>query len=238
MDVEEALKARAMYEHVAELAHNRLPALIDALNGESDVIRRRQTEARASVLRQVQTCYSDIQYGKEKNHVALKAWAARNLLELWVWSLYITRSDTNLERFNRDVMLDVIETVTALSLPTNDDGHRTPEQHERFVSEMQKHKIAMGYAPKERILHVGGIAKEVGLEKVYSKYYPMFSKAAHQSAMLVLAGPQKHPMGAGMPEIFSSIVIWQIITTVVAGYPAAETLLPPLPPSFFTFPSL
>jgi len=55
--------------------------------------------------------------GKYRKHDALLAWAARNLLELWVWSAYVTRSEENLKRFNDDLLFDARDIVAALSLP-------------------------------------------------------------------------------------------------------------------------
>lgn len=235
---EERERERAFTKHMLTLARTILPSLIKCLDEDTTQKKNRQTEIRIAVLKQLEICLDGIRYGQEKSHVALLSWAARNILELWIWALYIRQSDVNIERFYQDVMLDVIETVTALSLPIHDKADGTIQKHERFVAEMQKHKVAIAPGTKPQSLRTGLVAKSVGLDRIYRRYYPMFSKAAHQTALLVLKGPYKHPMGLGMPEGFAGVAIWQSIKAVVSGYSAAESLLPPLDESFFRFPPL
>jgi len=122
---------------LGRLAKRLLPLLVASMENrirEADTLR---TRTRLAILRHAQTSYADVLRGKYRKHDALLAWAARNLLELWVWSAYITRSEENLKRFNDDLLLDVRDIVAALSLPAPYDPDGTVDAH-KILAELRE----------------------------------------------------------------------------------------------------
>jgi hypothetical protein len=77
----------------------------------------------------------------------------------------------------------------------------------------------MGYRRKERFLHVGSIAKQVGLGHVYDGYYPLLSKAAHPTATIVLLGDRRKRFpGVEMARSFINRAIWGVIRASIRGH--------------------
>src|SRR5579863_104611 len=55
------------------------------------------------------------------------AWAARNLMELLIWSRYIRQSEANLKRFENDFYVNAALTMQALLRLQNDFGKEFPD---------------------------------------------------------------------------------------------------------------
>src|SRR5579864_15719 len=119
------------------------------------------------------------------------AWAARNLMELLIWSRYIRQSEANLKRFENDFYVNAALTMQALLRLQNDFGKEFPDAirpHEgmcRMQAEMQKTREETGLA-SEGPLMAGDCAKKVGLEREYNAFSSVTSTLVHPTALSTL----------------------------------------------------
>ena len=116
------------------------------------------------------------------------AWATRNLLELAVWAKYVTTSTENANKLSTDLVIDLAE----LAKKNLDLLHKhvpahpkreTLQQQGRWV---QEEKDRLGIEENERHLHVGTVAKGIGMGEIFSALNGFLSKLVHPTAFSIL----------------------------------------------------
>jgi hypothetical protein len=127
---------------------------------------------------------------EQENALPAAAWNARNLLELWIWSVYCSSSRKNALRFHGDTLRDVAGLVEASYKICKLAGIDSPfEESPQEVQELLdglalKHlgivSIDSNY---QRVLQA---AQSVRLGDEYAAWNKHLSKFAHPSAFVVI----------------------------------------------------
>jgi hypothetical protein len=153
-----------------------------------------------SLYSQIFSEYLSLKRAYEEKHdkTSLLAWRARNLLELWVWCLYCSKSRENARRLYEDAGRDVLGLYTAFTTW----GTATAQDLEwldRIAGAKQglsKETISEGIASLDGPLKaVRDAAVEAGIDEHFRAHfrasYRMLSKFAHPTAMRILAVPDE-----------------------------------------------
>lgn len=128
-------------------------------------------------------------FSRDDNYLPNIAFHARNLLELCVWTSYVSISEENARRFHLDSSVDPMELVRAAENWGNESGQNAewmqgfPDAKDRLIANahLQDDENLNGKYRK-----VEKVAAEVGLEKIYQISYKMLSKHAHPTAWVVM----------------------------------------------------
>src|ERR1039457_717162 len=161
--------------HLAVLDTRFTPKILDTCNR----IRQMNTDKpwrNDVIVGLVRRCY-DLQkhlrrgYAESDEHYL--AWAARTLLELKVWTEYVTKSEDNLKRFFQDMYVDGSTgfQVATKSLVKLDD-HPLKTESQRILDDAKPDLVAKLAAAdvgeSEKYLRPGDVAKQLGLEAEFA----------------------------------------------------------------------
>jgi hypothetical protein len=118
-------------------------------------------------------------------------WAARTLLELRVWALYVVRSEPNARRFHQDQFIDALTALGAMDRAAGKvtrDAERTllTTVSETLRTELKPKIDEAGVGPKDGFLSPRVIAREVGLEAEFDLHNSIVSKLVHATGFSVL----------------------------------------------------
>ena len=120
--------------------------------------------------------------------VSVLAWRARNLLELWVWSMYCARSRENARRLYEDAARDINGVLAAFKKW----GEATAQTAEWFEPGTSAQEQVSNRALSDGIASVNGrfkevreAAEEVGIGDDFNLYNRILSKWAHPTAMQI-----------------------------------------------------
>jgi hypothetical protein len=118
------------------------------------------------------------------------AWATRNAMELRVLSKYVCQSETNLKRFQNDVLGSGTTTVRSMTRLLNDLAKEVgfpvvSEDAYRNQGELQSAREEAGLGEATCLL-ASACAKKVGLYKEYFALSGVTSPLVHASAISVL----------------------------------------------------
>jgi hypothetical protein len=129
-----------------------------------------------------------------ENDISIVAWRARNLLELWVWALYCTKTKENARRFYDDAARDILN-VTADFKKRAARTEIVRELVERVTATEQRLHERAALEGVETLdgsyKQVREAARECGIESYYGLIFKIASKFAHPTAMLLLALPSR-----------------------------------------------
>jgi hypothetical protein len=119
------------------------------------------------------------------------AWAARTLLELKVWTEYVTVSEDNLRRFFQDMYVDARTAFQVGAKATAGlDDHPLKAASQKILDNAKPDLGAKlegaEVSESERYLRLSDVAKELALEIEFSIANMTFSKWAHATAQSVL----------------------------------------------------
>ena len=117
------------------------------------------------------------------------SWAARNALELQVWTKYVIASRTNARRFHEDKFVDGTE-VIALT----DDLHLIDKRAEIYREAFDEMKATIAEfmthqgidAKGKKHLNVGSVAQQVEFGPEFQAMNRLFSKLVHPTAYSIL----------------------------------------------------
>jgi len=126
--------------------------------------------------------------------VSQTAWAARNLIEVLVWTLFVSQNPANAERFNHDSLLDTIslsKAGKALVESESKSGLVTSEQQniEALYTQLLNDSSATTEDEKARYLDVGKTAELVGLGARFRFLNKFASKFVHSTGYSVMCPP-------------------------------------------------
>jgi hypothetical protein len=105
---DEAQRGGVLLKKFGRGGFDMIPCLVRDMKKSPDA-KEHHYRVRIALLQQARRSYKDFMLGEKMKHDAMMAWAARNMLELWVWTEYISQSDENLKRFVDDVLLDALD---------------------------------------------------------------------------------------------------------------------------------
>ena len=138
---------------------------------------------------------SHLRSGHLCTDVMHSAWSARNLLEIQVWSLFVSQSIANALRFQRDSLLDTISVAkagkalaeSAISPGLSDSEKETVQ---RMYAQLLEDTHASDDDEKARFLDVGKTADLVGLGAQFRFLNKFASKFVHATAYSVMCPPR------------------------------------------------
>ena len=179
--------------HLAVLDTRFTPKILDTCNR----IRQMNTDKpwrNDVIVGLVRRCY-DLQkhlrrgYAESDEHYL--AWAARTLLELKVWTEYVTKSEENLKRFSQDMYVDANTAFRVGAKATAAlDEHPLKAASKKILDDTKPDLMAKLAAAEvsesERYLRPSDVAKQLGLEIEFDIANMTFSKWAHATAQSVL----------------------------------------------------
>jgi hypothetical protein len=154
----------------------------------------------------------------------MAAWAARNLLEIAVWTLFVCRDDGNARRLHIDHAVDLREITDAQielakQIPTaSRSGNWTTDLKtlERRKAEIEDYIKQQGWTGTERHLSSAAAAAKVGLTDLHRNLNTIYSKYVHCTAL------------SALPPIVmkesSATREWLVITGMGAALKAMTTL--------------
>lgn len=120
-------------------------------------------------------------------------WCSRNLLELLIWAMYVTKDRENARRLFEDYIIDSEHLVTNLrTLLQTVATHPHPEI-DRNLEILAAHDVILQGERKKsaledenKYLDVGRVAKEMGMGKMFSSLNRIYSKLAHPTSLSIL----------------------------------------------------
>ena len=175
------------------LANRFTPRILDAckLIHQTRTDKPWQTDVIAGLASRCYELQRHLRRGYAEFDAHYMAWAARTLLELKVWTEYVTKSEDNLKRFFQDMYVDGSTgfQVATKSLVKLDD-HPLKTESQRILDDAKPDLVAKLAAAdvgeSEKYLRPGDVAKQLGLEAEFDVANMTFSKWAHASAFSVL----------------------------------------------------
>jgi hypothetical protein len=139
------------------------------------------------MLRHAARAVCHLAHGYGNLDLPLASWAARNLVELRIWSRYASMSIEILRRFHDDSLLDKLE-LAQLQLQTatalNHDQGALTEAHAQV--EDATNEVNQSNLETTKRLQIKHICKEVGAEQFYKLWFGMLSKCAHPTPGLLI----------------------------------------------------
>jgi hypothetical protein len=127
---------------------------------------------------------AELEHAMKERPVNAVAWVGRNLLELWVWTVYCTRSPENARRFFDDAARDALG---ALNLPdgmfTNDPNFSFKTARTEILAEAKQKGVEGLDSSYQR---VSDAARDIGKEEYYLAANKLYSKFAHPTALWVM----------------------------------------------------
>ena len=117
---------------------------------------------------------------------AFESWACRNLLELSIFTKYISLSEKNAKRFVDDRLIDGIELFESFEAwYAYIDPQRQPPELDRILARLRAQKARAGLTVT-RFLSANELAKIVGMEAEFKHMNKVCSKFIHPTAWSVL----------------------------------------------------
>jgi hypothetical protein len=163
----------------------------------------------SSLVFQLLSEYSRLTRTYEENRgtdISVLAWQARNLMELWVWCLYCTKSIENARRLYEDAGRDMLSMVSAYTKSVDGKAELTGviEQMKLAEEDLRGRAVSEGIENLDgSYKRVDDAAKECGVGNYYSLFFKMASKFAHPTAMLMLT-PLDKLKDSGLRDFFFS----------------------------------
>jgi hypothetical protein len=121
-------------------------------------------------------------------------WAARTLLELRVWALYIVRSEANAKRFHQDQYIDGLTALGAMDkaatkVTTTADRTLLTTAAQTLRAQFTPKTDEAGVGKSDGYLSPRAVAKEVGIELEFDLHNMFTSKLVHATGYSVLVAP-------------------------------------------------
>jgi len=161
-------------------------------------IRRRATDGKQwridAIVALAIRCYhtqAHLKRGYIESDAHYMAWAARTLLELKVWAIYITGSDVNLKRFYQDMYVDINSAFKTGEIAVNAlEEHPLKAASQKLLDDCRE-RLEEGLAGaqlcgSEPYLKVRAIAKQLSLDIEFDIANMTFSKWTHATAQSIL----------------------------------------------------
>lgn len=178
-------------KELAALNDTDLRALIDQLKASIDPIALFR-DALARILRETAIQNNRLNPIRQSDVTEL-AWAARNVLELRIWTRYIFQSSENVTRFRQDELIDGAETLEALIvfdkevLAKEHDGLlQVTEENVERLNGLRKVIREQGVEGKKH-LSTGALSGSLGLGREFVAFNRLTSKLVHPSALSMYA---------------------------------------------------
>ena len=111
------------------------------------------------------------------------AWSTRNLLELYIWTVYCTLSEANAKRFYDDSMRDTLDMLNIDTKFSDTGDFNFRAERERLIKEAEQHPLISDAGGKYTRLQLA--AEVIGYD-TYGVENKILSKFAHPTAMIVV----------------------------------------------------
>lgn len=136
------------------------------------------------------------------------AWAARNLIELRIWTLYVTESNENVWRFHQDQHVDGLSLVrtiekAAQKLHSEGDAQFLKRVAAALRPAMEEHAATTGVSDRLPFLNPKQVSKQFNLEGEFELYNVLYSKLLHATGLSVLVVQDKEMKAKTIDGMFS-----------------------------------
>ncbi len=125
----------------------------------------------------------ELERARHEGRTATLAWAARNSLELSIWTAYCCASAQNAKRFKDDTKRDTFGMIASVKRVV-----KTPEQRQEvdtILQSVEKMLNTRSFKVSDDFRRVGEAAAELGREGEFLGLNKFFSKMAHPTAFVV-----------------------------------------------------
>ena len=121
----------------------------------------------------------------------IAALAARNGLELKVWALYATSSESNARRLHDDQIVDVRDVLRRLNdlrklVPASEMPSGLDAEVDGWNQGMAQKATEFTVTEQDKYLRTHTLAKEAGCGEEYAGLFPILSKMLHPTAMSMM----------------------------------------------------
>jgi hypothetical protein len=125
---------------------------------------------------------------RELNYLA---WAARNLLELRVWSMYVAKSEQNAWRFHQDQFIDGLTSIRSMDKAADKVGRTVDAEFLRSTAAALRVRLKpladnAGVTEANGYLSPKLVAREMGIEGEFDVHNTITSKLLHATGFSVL----------------------------------------------------
>jgi hypothetical protein len=175
-------------ERLGALLPNRLRELLQAIDDARD----RMEDWYASLFIKIgnsviRICLDLAQTIDQDEALPAAAWNARNLLELWIWIKYCSKSQASARRFHEDALRDALGLVEAHSSMCKIAGIQNESEDiaRQTLAEIARKELWTEPVDTD-YERVSDAAKHVGLGDAFKAWNTHLSKFAHPTAGLVV----------------------------------------------------
>jgi hypothetical protein len=141
------------------------------------------------VLMETVRSYEELKDGLACQRLGRLAWASRNLLELKVWSWYVTAARENARRLYDDRFVDAADLMRRFDglFAAFPNLEAFVPSYQVFREKVTNARQQCGLADQNSYLKVSKVAKEVGLDTEFSALNTVLSKLVHPTAFSLYA---------------------------------------------------
>jgi hypothetical protein len=142
-----------------------------------------QKEALEKLRKAIIRNHEDLHAANERKSISTVAWLHRNILELWVWTEYCSKSPQHAHEFALDAGRDACD---ALEILDTDDARATAEA-------VRNTALSRGFTSiTRRYTTTSDAAKEIGQKALFTRWNKVMSKFAHPTAIFILGDLGEH----------------------------------------------
>jgi len=142
---------------------------------------------------------------RELNYLA---WAARNLLELRIWSMYVAKSEQNAWRFHQDQFIDGLTSVRSMEKAADKVGRAADAEFLRLNAAALRAKLKpladnAGVTEANKYLSPKLVAKELDIAGEFDVHNTITSKLLHATGFSVLVAGDEVSTTSTMDSCFA-----------------------------------
>ncbi len=152
-----------------------------------DVHNPRVRDSLAGVFEHTARSYAHLKLAWGMDDVSYLAWSVRNLLELKVWSRFITTSPERAQQFYQEWILDGIGKTKALReyAVSINEPEATIRKLDPFIEKLTELRSKLTPPHSKSYFDLHEVAKHVGIEREFRHAYKFLSNLVHPSPWLI-----------------------------------------------------
>ena len=154
---------------------------------EIEVLNPRVRDTLAGLFEHAVSSYLHLKRAWTMEDVSYLAWASRNLLELRVWSRFVTTSQEQAEEFYQEWILDGLGKAKALkeyAISVN-ENEATIRKLDPFIEKLTELKCQLTLQHDKNFYNLNVVASRVGIEKEFKSAYKFLGNLVHPTPWLI-----------------------------------------------------
>jgi hypothetical protein len=196
---------RAMFPGVSNI----LVGIIKRENTKTPKLPKWREKQLARLIKSLNMMASELDRAEKLKMLPTLAWAARSLLELWVWVEYCCKSQENARRFHDDAVRDLFgisrASIAIIRHETGTDDMKIRAVIDNVARVVKRFGIEQ---LSDDFKRVSAAARELGKEELFLAQNKFYSKLAHPTAFAV-GSPSSEKIDRSIRAlIFSDGVHW------------------------------